>query len=77
MSKISFKVAYPIIIAGFFIMVAFIGFNYQNLTSSFYIIFFLLAVYVFLFGFATGKNFAQPIKKLLKRAEELSQGDLR
>lgn len=77
MPTLSFKIASPIIIAGFFIMVTFIALNYQSLNTSFYIIFFFLAIYVFLFGFAIGQNFTAPVKKLLKRADDLSKGDLR
>ncbi len=77
MLKISFKIAYPIILAGIFIIVAFVGFNYENLNASFYIIFVLLTVYTFLFGFATGQNFARPVKELLQKADDLSRGDLK
>ncbi len=77
MPKLSFKIAYPIIIAGLFIIVAFIALNYETLNINFYIILGLLIVYIFLFGFATGQNFAVPIKKLLQRADGLSKGDLK
>ena len=77
MLKISFKIAYPIILAGIFIIVAFVGLNYENLNSSFYIIFVLLTVYTFLFVFATGQNFARPFKELLQKADDLSRGDLK
>ena len=77
MPTLSLKIALPIIIAGFFVMVTFIAINYENLNTSFYIIFFFLAMYVFLFGFAIGQNFTAPVKKLLKRADDLSKGDLK
>ncbi len=77
MLRISLKIAYPIILAGVFVIVAFIGFNYENLNVNFYIIFFLLTIYIFLFGFATGQNFAGPFKELLQKANELSKGDLK
>ena len=77
MFNVSLKIAYPIIIAGLFVIVSFIGFNYQNLNVSFYVIFFLLVIYIFLFGFATGQNFAAPVKKLLQRADDLSKGNLK
>ena len=77
MPKISLKIAYPIIIAGLFIIVAFIALNYQTLTLNFYIILGFLIAYIFLFGFATGQNFASPIKKLLQKADDLSNGDLK
>jgi methyl-accepting chemotaxis protein len=77
MAKLSFKIAYPIIIAGFFIMVSFIALDYNNLSPSFYFVFAFIAVYVFLFGFAIGQNFTAPVKKLLQRADDLSKGDLK
>ncbi len=77
MLRISLKIAYPIILAGLFIIVAFVGFNYENLNINFYIILFLLTVYIFLFGFATGQNFARPVRELLQKANNLSQGDLK
>ncbi len=77
MSKLSFKIAYPIIIAGLFIIVSFIALNYENLNSTFYLIFSFLVIYIFLFGFATGQNFTSPVKKLLQKADELSRGDLK
>ena len=77
MQSISLRVAYPIIIAGFFIMVSFIAVNYEQLNLGFYIVLFLLTIYIFLFGFATGQTFATPLKKLLQRADELIKGDLK
>ncbi len=77
MLKLSFKIAYPIIIAGLFIIVAFIALNYETLNVNFYLTLVLLIVYIFLFGFATGQNFARPVRKLLKRADDLSKGDLK
>src|SRR3989344_9246005 len=77
MQALSFKIALPIIITGFFVMVAFIALNYENLNTSFYIIFFFLAAYVFLFGFAIGQNFTAPVRKLLQKADDLSKGDLK
>lgn len=76
MFSISFKVAYPIVIAGLFIVAVFVALNYQTLNPNFYIILLLVVAYIFLFGFATGQNFASPIKKFLQRADELSKGDL-
>ena len=75
-SNVSFKIAVPIIITGIFIIAVFIALNYERLNKNFYIVFILTAVYIFLFGFATGQKFAMPVKKLLKRAIDLSEGDL-
>jgi len=58
-------------------MVSFIALDYENLNATFYIVFAFIALYVFLFGFAIGQNFTIPVKKLLKRANDLSQGDLK
>jgi methyl-accepting chemotaxis protein len=76
MAKIIFRIATPIIIAGFFVMMVFIALNYQNLSASFLIVFSLLAVYVFLFGFATGQELSSPIKQILNQANKLSEGDV-
>ncbi len=77
MPRLSFKIAYPIIIAGLFIIVSFIAVNYDNLNPGFYFVLSLLIIYIFLFGFAIGQNFSSPIKKLLKIAENVSGGDLK
>ncbi len=77
MKNLSFKIAWPIIIAGSFVIISYVALNYQNLTFSFYVISSFLVVYVFLFGFAVGQNFTAPVKKLLERANELSKGDLK
>ena len=76
MVKLTSKIALPIILAGLFAIAVFIAIDYQKLELSFYIILFLLAVYVFFFGFAIGQNFSSPVKKLLDRAKELSEGNL-
>ena len=77
MLKISIKIAYPIILAGVFVIIAFIGFNYENLNINFFVIFLFLIIYIFLFGFATGQNFAVPFKKILQGADDLAKGDLK
>ena len=77
MLKISLKIAYPIILAGVFVIIAFIGFNYENLNINFFVIFLFLIIYIFLFGFATGQNFAVPFKKILQGADDLAKGDLK
>lgn len=77
MANFSFKIAYPMIIAGLFVIVAFMALNYQNLSFSYYVIFAFLAIYVFFFGIATGQRFSAPIKGLLKKADDLSKGDVK
>src|SRR3989344_828073 len=76
MTKISYKISVPVILAGFFAVVAFLALDYKNINFNFYILLLFVAIYVFFFGFATGQRFASPIKKLLEKATELSKGNL-
>ncbi len=76
MSKLSLKVAVPVILAGIFAIVILIALYYDRLELSYYVVFFLLVVCIFFFGFAIGQGISQPVKKLLQRAEDLSQGNL-
>jgi methyl-accepting chemotaxis protein len=75
-SKITFKIALPIIIIGIFTIVVFIAMGSDKTNVGFYIVVLLLSIFIFLFGFATGQDLASPVKKLLKRATDLSKGDL-
>jgi len=74
--KLSYRISVPIILAGFFAIVAFIALDFRNLNLNFYILLFFIAVYVFFFGFATGQRFASPVQKILDRAREMSKGNL-
>jgi len=76
MSKITSKITVPIILVGLFSIIVFMALNYNQLELSFYVILLLLSVYIFSFGFAVGQNFVSPIKELLKKARELSRGNL-
>ena len=76
MARISYKISIPVILAGFFAIIAFIALDYQRLNAGFYLLLLFIAIYVFFFGFATGQRFASPVKKLLERATELSKGNL-
>ena len=76
MSRFAKKVALPIILAGVFAVIIFVALEYEQLDLNSYIVLLLLAVYVFAFGFATGQSFATPVEKLLKGAEDLSNGNL-
>jgi len=76
MSKLTKKIAIPIILAGLFAIIVFVSIGYDKLDPSFYIIVLFLVVYVFFFGLATGQNLSSPVKKLLERAKELSKGNL-
>lgn len=82
MSKITTKIAIPIILTGIFAIIVFFAIGYGQLPSDFYlepgfyVVLIFLVIYVFFFGLATGQNLSSPIKKLLDRAEELSDGNL-
>jgi methyl-accepting chemotaxis protein len=76
MSKLTSKIAVPIILAGIFSISIFMAIEYNNLDLSFYIILILLTLFVFFFGFATGQNLSSPVKKILENADELSKGNL-
>jgi len=76
MAKIKSKIAIPIILVGIFAISIFIALEYEKLDVNFYIVLFLLAFFVFVFGFATGQTFTSPVKELLNRATELSKGNL-
>src|SRR3989344_5956762 len=76
MANITSKIAFPIIITGLFIITVFVALDYSRLDANFYIVFSIVIIYVFLFGFAIGQNFASPLKKILERAIELTKGDL-
>jgi len=76
MMKLSYRISVPVILAGFFTIVAFIALDFQNLNLNFYILLFFIAIYVFFFGFATGQKFSSPVQKILDRAKEMSKGNL-
>lgn len=76
MSKLTSKITFPIILAGLFSLAVFMALNYNQLGPSFYVILLLLSIYIFSFGFAIGQNISSPIKELLKKARELSGGNL-
>jgi len=76
MSKLSTKIAFPIILSSIFAISVFIAVDYEELRPSFYLVLLFVAIYVFFFGYATGERFASPVKELLERANKLSEGDL-
>ncbi len=51
--------------------------SYQDLTLEFYIVFLLTIIFTFLFSFAISKRLTSPIRQLIKRANELSKGELK
>lgn len=76
MSKLSYKISLPIILAGIFAVTIFMAFDYDKLDPAFYIILVMLTIFMFFFGFATGQNLSSPVKMLLDRANELKNGNL-
>ncbi len=75
MSKLSWKISVPIFLAGIFAVVIFIAIEPESIGTPFYVIVSLLALFLFFFGFYSGQEFADPVKKMLERATELSNGN--
>jgi nitrogen fixation/metabolism regulation signal transduction histidine kinase len=76
MAKCTIKTAIPIILVGIFAIVIFIAIDYGQLESSFYLVILFLVIFVFSFGLAMGQNLTSPVKKILGKATELSEGNL-
>jgi len=76
MPSIISKIAFPIILTGLFVITVFVALDYNRIDANFYIVFSILVLYVFFFGFAIGQNFVSPIRKILERAVELTKGNL-
>ncbi len=76
MSKLSSRISFPVILAGVFAITIFMALNYQNTNITFYITLLLLTLFTFFFGFAIGQNLSSPIKQLLEKAREISQGNV-
>lgn len=75
-NNIVFKIALPVVLTGIFVIVIFMALNPDELDLSFYIVIILVCIFVFFYGVLSGQKTATPVKKLLKRALELSGGDL-
>lgn len=76
MAKLTTRIAIPIILAGIFAIVVFVAIGYGQLTDSFYVVVLTLVIFVFIFGFAIGYTFSSPFKEILRKAEELDEGNL-
>ena len=76
-NKLTFKIASPVVLAGFFIIVVFMALHPTQFDLTFYIVLSLLGVFIFFYGFASGQRVTLPVRKLLKKAIELSRGDLK
>jgi len=73
---ILFRISFPIIIIGVFVVTVFSALNYENLSLEVYAIFALIVVFVFLFGFAIGQRFSSPVRQLLEKAEKINKGEI-
>ena len=76
MAKLTSKIAIPIIVVGLFGIAVFIAIDYEQLQPAFYIILGFFSIYVFFFGLAVGQNLTSPVKKILEKAKDLSNGNL-
>lgn len=76
MANFSYRVAFPIILLGIFLVAIFMALEYDKLDINFYIIIILLTLFMFFFGVASGQSISSPVRKLLDTATELSRGDL-
>ena len=76
MPKLTFKIAIPIILAGIFAVIILMSIGLVQTGPEFYLVILSLVVFIFFFGLATGQEISTPIKKLLDRAVELSDGNL-
>ena len=76
MTKLTIKIAVPIILAGIFSIIVFIAMDNGQLKPSFYAVVLFLVIFVFFFGLSIGQNLSSLIKKLLGGANELSRGNL-
>ena len=78
MSKLTTKIAVPIILVGVFVVAVFVAINigFTELNIGSYLIILCLAIFVFFFGLSVGQNLSSPIKKILEEATGLTKGDL-
>jgi len=77
-TTLTFRVALPMILAGIFISIIFFAMpGAIQIGPAFFIILFFVCVFIFFYGFSTGQNISFPVRKLLKRATDLSKGDLK
>jgi len=70
------EIAIPIVLTGVFATLVFVAVGSEQSGLGFYIVILFLAIFVFFFGLATGQNLASPLKELLGKAKELSEGNL-
>jgi len=71
------KISFSLIILGLFLTVIFIALVYKEFSIELYFVLLLALIFTFLFSLAVGQRFVSPIKKLIRRGEELSKGSLK
>ena len=76
MSKLTLRIAIPIILVGIFSLIAFISVSYQNISQNLYIIVLFIVIFVLFSGIAIGQSISSHVKKLLSKAIDLSEGNL-
>lgn len=77
-TSLVFRISLPIILAGLFIVIVFFAVpGAMEIGPLFFVIVFFLCIFIFFYGLSTGQKIAFPIRDLLKKAVELSQGDLK
>jgi nitrate/nitrite-specific signal transduction histidine kinase len=76
MTKLTLKIALPIIITGIFIITAVIAIIYDQLNIGLYVIIALLLVYTIFYSIAVSRRVTTPVSKILKEAKELNRGNL-
>jgi methyl-accepting chemotaxis protein len=77
MNNLILKIATPIILVGIFASTIFLSLGYKEFGTSFYIVLLLFIIFTFFFGLSIGQSLSIPIKKILERATDLIQGDLK
>lgn len=71
------KTAYFMILSGMFVVLALVGASYQTANGVFYTLVYLLIFFIVLFGLFVARRFSRPLKKIVKAAEELADGNVR
>ncbi len=72
MQRIASKIAFSVILAGFFIITVFTALFYNKLDASFFIVFALVVIYIFSSGFAVGSKVQGEFDKLEKDLSKMA-----
>jgi methyl-accepting chemotaxis protein len=77
-TSITFKIALPMILTGAFIIIIFFAVPQAiQINPILIVILLFVGVFVFFYGFSTGQRIAFPVRDLLRKAKNLSEGDLK